>query len=112
MAIRMAMLKLSKMVSLLASILWAVAATSAAHAAGDADNGKLLVNDWCVSCHYVGAEERAVAADQAPPLAMVAQYSDERLQNFLTQPHPPMPNFNLARQQIDDIIAYLHTLAP
>ena len=93
-------------------VLWASAATGAAQAAGDADNGKLLVTDWCVSCHYVGAEERAVAADQAPPFAMVAQYSDERLRNFLTRPHPPMPNFSLARQQIDDITAYLRTLAP
>lgn len=101
--------KIPMTVASLVAILWV---TGAAHAAGDADKGGLLVTEWCVSCHYVGAEERAVAADQAPPFAMVARYTDERLEAFLTRPHPPMPNFDLARQQIDDIIAYLRTLTP
>jgi mono/diheme cytochrome c family protein len=31
---------------------------------------------------------------------------------WLADPHPPMPNFNLSRQQIDDIVAYLDSLTP
>jgi mono/diheme cytochrome c family protein len=29
---------------------------------------------------------------------------------WLQAPHPPMPNFNLSRQEIDDVAAYLAAL--
>ncbi len=96
---------------LIVTFLWAVCGNNA-FAVGDADNGEQLAAQWCVSCHYVGEEPRAVAVDQAPAFATVAQYTDDRLGTFLTRPHPPMPNLDLAREHIDDIIAYLRTLVP
>jgi hypothetical protein len=31
------------------------------------------------------------------------------LSGFLAEPHPPMPNFNLTRQEIQDLVAYFES---
>lgn len=85
---------------------------SAAWAAGNAANGEALARVWCANCHVV--DDSKSGRDTAPSLSEVAQRgAPDQLQAraFLSSPHPPMPNFNLARQQIDDIVAYLRTLA-
>lgn len=85
---------------------------SVAWAAGDAANGHALVRIWCSSCHVVDAE--GGGKDVAPPLPEIARrQAPDQLQAraFLAAPHPPMPNFDLAREQIDDIVAYLNSLA-
>ena len=82
-----------------------------ARAAGDPARGEALARVWCVNCHVVGNTGK----DTAPPLAEIARRGDpaqREARAFITSPHPPMPNFNLARQQIDDIVAYLQSLAP
>lgn len=84
---------------------------SAAWAAGNAANGEALARVWCANCHVVG--NSTTGKDTAPPLPEVAQRgAPDQVQArvFLSSPHPPMPNFNLARQQIDDIVAYLNSL--
>jgi len=81
-----------------------------AHAAGDAARGEALARVWCSNCHLVEGQGK----DTAPPLAEIARHGDpaqREARAFLNAPHPPMPNFDLARQQIDDIVAYLKTLA-
>ena len=81
-----------------------------AWAAGDPDRGRALAQVWCVNCHVVGNSGK----DTAPPLAEIARRGDpaqREARAFLNAPHPPMPNFNLANQQIDDLVAYLQSLA-
>lgn len=82
-----------------------------AMAAGNAEAGHALARVWCSSCHLVDQSEQAL--DTAPPFATIANRNpaDRRwLRGWLIQPHPPMPNFNLSRQEIDDIVAYLDSL--
>lgn len=81
--------------------------------AADAGHGKALAERWCANCHAVapGAKE---ANDQVPSFAAIAKRKDmtpDRLRTWLQTPHPNMPNFNLARQNIEDLIAYLRSLA-
>ena len=67
---------------------------------------------WCSSCHVVDSE--GTAKDVAPPFSDIAARSAPgqlEARAFLVAPHPPMPNFDLAREQIDDIVAYLNSLA-
>ena len=81
-------------------------------AAGDAAAGRQLARQWCSSCHAV--ESVAQASDAAPPLATIAERHRGNLdwvRAWLEDPHPPMPNFNLSRTEIDDIVAYLSGLA-
>ena len=85
---------------------------SLAWAGGDTANGKALAQIWCSNCHLV--EGSSTGKDTVPPLADIAQRgAPQQLQAraFLASPHPPMPNFDLARQQVDDIVAYLNSLA-
>jgi len=80
-------------------------------AQGDPEAGRVIVRRWCTACHVV--EPEGTGADAGPPLpALLAgkQRSADEIRGWLADPHPPMPNFNLSRQEIDDILAYLESL--
>jgi mono/diheme cytochrome c family protein len=102
-------LKRLPFVSLVAAGLATLAAP--AFAAGNVEAGHQLARIWCSSCHLVDSSGQA--RDAAPPFAAIAKRraADRAwLRAWLISPHPPMPNFNLTRQQIDDIVAYLQSL--
>jgi mono/diheme cytochrome c family protein len=83
-----------------------VAITSQAQAAGDAAQGRATAQQWCATCHVVAPGGRG--ADVAPAFNTIArQRNDEYLRGFLSRPHPPMPRFELSRQDIDDLVAYM-----
>jgi len=90
-----------------------LATSSTASAAGSAEAGKRLAQQWCASCHQV--EPNAPAKDTAPPFASLGVEKGKDpgwIRAWLANPHPPMQGINLSRQQIDDIVAYLQSLAP
>ncbi len=75
-------------------------------AAGDAADGRATAQRWCANCH--AAEPTGRGADVAPSFATIAQRRDaEYLRGFLSRPHPPMPPFELSRQDIDDLVAFI-----
>ena len=85
---------------------------AASAAPGDPANGKRLAVLWCASCHLVSAEQ-ATTTTEAPPFATIAQETPEavaRLETFLANPHPPMPQLNLTRAEIRDLVAYIASL--
>ena len=89
------------------------AASRIASAEGRAEAGRLLAQRWCASCHQV--EPNAPAKDAAPPFASLGVQRGKDpgwIRAWLANPHPPMQGINLSRRQIDDIIAYLQSLAP
>jgi mono/diheme cytochrome c family protein len=82
-----------------------------ARAAGDPESGRTVAEGWCASCHALGRPQ--TATDAAPAFVTIAQHGHAdpgRLRAWLTDPHPPMPNPGLSRQQIEDVIAYLQQL--
>ena len=90
-----------------------VVASSAASAEGSAAAGKRLSQQWCASCHQV--EPNGPAKDAAPPFAALGAQNGKDpgwIRAWLTNPHPPMQGINLSRQEIDDVVAYLQSLAP
>lgn len=98
--------------TLVVSVWFAALHGSVAHAAFEAANGKVLAEKWCASCHLVSPDQAKASAD-APPFASIARRPDEdidRLAFFLLDPHPVMPNFNLSRDQITDVVAYIRSL--
>lgn len=91
----------------------AVLGTISAHAAGDAASGHALARQWCTGCHLV--DDSREGQDVAPPFAGIARReagNPEWVRAWLAAPHPSMPNLNLAPQQVEDIVAYLQSLAP
>lgn len=93
----------------IATTLMALLLPNAAFAAGDAGAGRTVAQTWCAGCHAIGRETQAT--DTAPAFAALAKSrTPEQLRNWLSAPHPPMPNPGLSRQAIEDVIAYLQQL--
>jgi len=77
--------------------------------AGDAQTGAQLTQRWCAQCHVIG--NAVHGQDAAPSLPPESKGQDRQwLTAWLNNPHPPMPNLNLTRQEIDDIVTYLSSL--
>ena len=85
-----------------------------APAAGDAAAGQRLAEQWCRSCHLIAPGEGRTS-DGAPAFQAVAEdpaTTADGLRAWLFSPHPPMPNFDLSQREIDDLTAYILSLAP
>ena len=85
-------------------------------AAGDSNAAKGLIVEHCLSCHDVPGYQ---ADRPAPELDMPSfqvfaddpgTYTEERLREFLRQPHWPMTQFRLSKSDIDNIIAFIESL--
>lgn len=92
------------------AVLLAFPAGTGAQAA-DAAAGRRLAERWCTACHVV--ENRSGGTDAVPTLSSIARdpgRGPDWVRRWLSAPHPPMPDLNLSRNEIDDITAYLQTL--
>lgn len=79
--------------------------------AADAYQGERTFNQWCTSCHTKKGAKRA--RDAAPPLIELLDkksLTPDAMRRWLANPHPPMPNLNLGRQEIENLIAYFESL--
>lgn len=79
--------------------------------AADAAKGEIIVKRWCAACHLVSPEQTRAVAD-VPPFAAIARKKlpPGQLKAFLADPHPKMPDMNLTRSEIEDIVAYIRSL--
>lgn len=101
-----------------AGMLMALLAVTNAARAADAEAGRRLADHWCASCHVVPdsatASSTVRGSDAVPTLASIARDPNRGpnwLREWLTFPHPPMPDLNLSRTEIDDVVAYLQSLS-
>lgn len=82
---------------------------------GDAGQGRILAQTWCSSCHAVEPGATRRSGDTAPALAAIAARGTagqgNRIRSWLHAPHPPMQGIELSRQQVEDTVAYLASLA-
>ncbi len=88
-----------------------LAAPAAAQQFGAEERGAAIVARWCSDCHSTDAAARA--SDVAPSFPEVAQRrSPDYLRGFLANPHlrGVMPPFELSREHVEDIVAYLESL--
>ncbi len=88
-----------------ASLGWSAAS------AGDAVEGKRLAGQWCSSCHATDAGR--TASDIAPAFTRIAANpvrTDAWLRLWIARPHGRMPNPNLTRLEIENVVAYIRTL--
>jgi mono/diheme cytochrome c family protein len=89
----------------------ALTACDSGEAASHSENGLRLAKAWCSGCHSVESTDQA--SDAAPSFSSIAKSSGEDsawLRAWLSAPHPAMPDMNLTRDEIDDIVAYLASL--
>ncbi len=83
---------------------------------GNAKAARPLVAEHCIKCHAVPGfpKDRIQPAVKAPAFETIANnpqaYPEKALRAFLRKPHYPMQGFVLSKRDIDNIIAFLHTL--
>ena len=78
--------------------------------AADAAKGGIIAKRWCAACHLVSPDQTRANSD-APSFAAIAhRKKSSQLTALLTDPHPKMPDMNLTRSEIADIVAYIGTL--
>lgn len=76
-------------------------------------DGLDIARKWCAGCHAVGASLGKTGSDAAPSFYEVAQMKSTTasgLTVFLSTPHGQMPDYNLSRQEIRDVSAYILSL--
>lgn len=93
-----------------------LAGVSTASAADDPQAGKAVAERWCAGCHLVSEAQTRANPDVPSFAAIAARYAEAGafgpLRAFLADPHPPMPDMSLTRQEIRDLAAYIETQRP
>ena len=91
-----------------ALIMLALATSSQAATAPDAAKGETIARRWCAACHIVAPDQMRASSD-APTFASIARrgMTAKTLKTFLMDPHPKMPDMDLSRSEIDDLVAYI-----
>lgn len=96
----------------LLAILVTLSLASAAQAA-DPEAGRTLAREACAFCHVV--EDGGSGSDAVPSFAAISREAGdniEALRSFTVAPHPQMPQFaDLSETQVDNLIAYMRSLA-
>ena len=80
--------------------------------AGDLISGQRIAERWCASCHLVLPQQSTASAD-VPSFQTIARthnLDDRMLKTFLADPHPKMPDMQLSRSEIDDVVSYIRSL--
>src|SRR5262245_7996660 len=96
----------SRVSRILAMAALVILAAPPASAEGDPEVGREFALAWCTSCHVVDHEGHgADAGPSLPALLGDGQRTPDELRGWLAAPHPPMPDFDLGRQEIEDIVA-------
>jgi mono/diheme cytochrome c family protein len=78
-----------------------------------AEKGHALAQKLCSGCHVIESEASTTVPAGVPPFRTIANrpgQTAERIMNVLIQPHVPMPDMHLSREEMLDIVAYLETL--
>jgi mono/diheme cytochrome c family protein len=79
---------------------------------GDVIAGQKLAQEWCSGCHAVSPKDTQVR-DNVPSFFSIANKPSSTalsLQAWLQTSHPRMPNWELTRPQIADVVAYILSL--
>ncbi len=79
----------------------------------NAERGVALAKQLCSNCHIVSPDQTSSAGAGIPSFRAIANRPEQtsaHVVNVLIKPHAPMPNMQLSRFEILDIIAYLDQL--
>jgi mono/diheme cytochrome c family protein len=80
--------------------------------AADVDNGKRVALLRCAPCHIVGPNQGREVMD-SPPFESIARKfgsNPEAVAFAILDPHPKM-NLTFTRREVEDLAAYISTLA-
>ncbi len=73
----------------------------------NASRGQQLAKRICASCHAIGPDHKGAVVAGVPSSQGLTKLPNGRITGTLIVPHKPMPNMQLTRNEIADIIAYI-----
>ncbi|MFY0612471.1 MAG: c-type cytochrome [Hyphomicrobiaceae bacterium] len=76
----------------------------------DAARGLKLSKTLCASCHFVDGNSSKQTVAGVPTFRAIKDLPDQHIRGILIRPHKPMPNTQLTRNEIADILAYMDEL--
>jgi cytochrome c len=82
-------------------------------AAPSPERGHTLAQKFCANCHVIDDGSNTAVPAGVPAFRGIANkpgQTGQNIMNVLIQPHAPMPDMQLTRDEMVDIIAYLETL--
>ncbi len=77
------------------------------------EKGYALAQKLCVSCHLTGDDTGAAVPAGVPSFRGIANkpgQTGQHILDVLLKPHPPMPDIQLSREEMLNILAYLELL--
>jgi mono/diheme cytochrome c family protein len=79
---------------------------------GDVAAGRHLAEAWCATCHQVNpaGKRPAIGAPSFPDIANLSSTTALALNVFLRTSHDVMPNYQMRREDADDVVAYILSL--
>ena len=83
--------------------------------AGNPNDGLVFARNHCAECHAIRGSEENSPNTNAPPFASVAKtpgMNGRALAAWLQTSHPTMPDFLIAQEDRDNVIAYILSLQP
>lgn len=100
--------------ALLVTALVAPIAAKAQALSPEAQRGLVFIRTHCASCHAIGKVGPSPLSIAPPLRTLHTKYPVETLEEAFAEGivtgHPSMPEFRLAPDQINDVIAYLKSL--
>lgn len=100
--------------ALVAGLTFAGLPTAGAQEAGDPVAGLGLARELCTACHRIDPGAGAGPRTGAPnftAIAAIPSLSGIGLKVFLRTPHGEMPRYQFTDKQLDDVVAYIRSLA-
>lgn len=77
------------------------------------ERGLELAKLACSSCHLISVQGQSKAIAGVPSFRAIANLPEQtaaRIISVLVTPHRPMPQLQLSRREIEDLVAYFDTL--
>jgi mono/diheme cytochrome c family protein len=91
-------------------LLLRVPAAALAQMSGDPGLGRQTALTLCATCHLVANEQTSPPMDGVhtfEELARDRRVTESRLRGFLNRPYPPMPDPELSRQEIENLLSFI-----
>ncbi len=92
-------------------VVWLGSSSPAGAGGASVEAGADLAARWCAGCHVVSTS--GAGQEQGPSFAdIAARRNGQELRDFLSHPHArPMRGFTLTQREVEDVSAYIQTLA-
>lgn len=99
--------------ALAACMIWVLPAQAQEKPNPTPEKGQALASKLCANCHVMPGTNPAAIPASVPTFRAIANkpgQTGDHIAQVLMQPHAPMPDLQMTREEILDVLAYLESL--